>query len=138
MRAAAALTLLLIASVPVVRAADTAFFENKVRPLLASKCFNCHSEKEKKSKGGLTLDTLAGVQAGGDSGLAVVPKKPDESKLIEAVRPERDPSRAPLVQVNLLVLDTGTGSSSIACSSRSASGARSRPRPIAVRPSAGS
>ena len=31
-------------------------------------------------------------------------------KLVEAVRPERDPSRAPLVQVNLLVLDTDTTS----------------------------
>src|SRR5215213_3830210 len=34
-------------------------------------------------------------------------------KLVEAVRPERDPSRAPLVQVNLLVLDTENSSSSI-------------------------
>ncbi|HKH45466.1 MAG TPA: amino acid adenylation domain-containing protein [Thermoanaerobaculia bacterium] len=34
-------------------------------------------------------------------------------KLVEAVRPERDPSRAPLVQVNLLVLDTEGSSSSI-------------------------
>jgi len=33
-------------------------------------------------------------------------------KLVEAVRPERDPSRAPLVQVNLLVLDTETSPSS--------------------------
>ena len=32
-------------------------------------------------------------------------------KLVEAVRPERDPSRAPLVQVNLLVLDADASSS---------------------------
>jgi amino acid adenylation domain-containing protein/non-ribosomal peptide synthase protein (TIGR01720 family) len=34
-------------------------------------------------------------------------------KLVEAVRPERDPSRAPLVQVTLLVLDLGASSASI-------------------------
>ncbi|MCB1209100.1 MAG: hypothetical protein KDK97_07220, partial [Verrucomicrobiales bacterium] len=40
---------------------DTAFFENRVRPLLIERCFECHSQ-EKKIKGGLALDSRPGWQ----------------------------------------------------------------------------
>lgn len=64
-----------------------AFFETKVRPALIRHCYECHSADAKKVKGGLLLDTRAGWQRGGDSGLpAVVPGNPDESPLIRAVR----------------------------------------------------
>ena len=33
------------------------FFEKKIRPVLADKCYKCHSEKSEKIKGGLLLDT---------------------------------------------------------------------------------
>ena len=68
--------------------ADTQFFESKIRPLLIENCFKCHSatEKEKKAKGGLRVDSLAALLKGGDSGTALIAGKPDESKLIEAVR----------------------------------------------------
>ncbi|MEO8352228.1 MAG: c-type cytochrome domain-containing protein, partial [Chthoniobacteraceae bacterium] len=61
------------------------FFEKKVRPLLAERCFKCHSADE-KVKGGLRLDFRDGWAKGGDSGPAIVAGKPDESLLIEAVR----------------------------------------------------
>lgn len=67
-------------------AADATFFEQKIRPLLAERCYSCHSEKEKKTKGGLALDSRAGWQKGGASGPALTPKKPDESRIIQAVR----------------------------------------------------
>ena len=63
---------------------DTAFFENKVRPLLIERCFECHSQ-EKKIKGGLALDSRPGWEKGGDSGPAIVPGKPEDSLLIKAV-----------------------------------------------------
>ena len=64
-----------------------AFFETKVRPALIQHCYECHSADAKKVKGGLLLDTRAGWQRGGDSGLpAVVPGNPEESPLIRAVR----------------------------------------------------
>ena len=63
---------------------DMAFFENKVRPLLIERCFDCHSQA-KKIKGGLALESRAGWQKGGDSGPAIVPGKPDDSLLIKAV-----------------------------------------------------
>jgi len=63
---------------------DTAFFENKIRPLLVEHCYDCHSGA--KTKGGLSLETKAGWSKGGDNGAAIVPGKPDESLLIQAVR----------------------------------------------------
>jgi Protein of unknown function (DUF1553)/Protein of unknown function (DUF1549)/Planctomycete cytochrome C len=67
-------------------AADDEFFEKKVRPLLVERCHGCHSAAAKKLRGGLRLDSRAGVLKGGDSGPAVVPGQPDKSRLIEAVR----------------------------------------------------
>jgi hypothetical protein len=62
------------------------FFETRVRPVLVGHCYECHSTAAKKSKGGLRLDTRAGVLKGGDSGPALVPGDPDNSRLIRAVR----------------------------------------------------
>src|SRR5260221_12488680 len=69
-------------------AADPAgdeFFEKKIRPLLAERCLDCHSDA-KKVKGGLHLDSREGWVKGGDSGPAIEPGKPDESLLVKAVR----------------------------------------------------
>ncbi len=74
-----------------VRAAEPAaeavrFFESRVRPLLIEHCFKCHADK--KQRGGLRLDSRAALLAGGDRGTALVPGKPEESLLIQAVRHE--------------------------------------------------
>ncbi len=63
-----------------------AFFEKKIRPVLVKECYSCHSSEAKRLKGGLRLDSRAGVLKGGDSGPAVVPGKPDESRLLDALR----------------------------------------------------
>ena len=60
-----------------------AFFETKIRPLLVERCIECHGAE--KQKGGLRLDSRAGWQAGGDTGAALVPGKPEASLLIKAV-----------------------------------------------------
>ena len=62
------------------------FFEQNIRPVLVQHCYECHSEEKGKNKGELTLDTRDGIRAGGDRGPAVVPGKPDESILINAIR----------------------------------------------------
>src|SRR6476646_9832151 len=51
-----------------------AFFEQKIRPVLVKECYSCHSADAKKLKGGLRLDSKAGLLAGGDSGPALVPE----------------------------------------------------------------
>jgi hypothetical protein len=71
------------------------FFEKKVRPVLAEKCFSCHSEAQKKNKGGLVVDSLAGLLQGGDSGPSVVPGDVAKSKLIEAVAYKNDDLKMP-------------------------------------------
>ncbi len=68
------------------RAAHLEFFENKIRPLLASRCYECHSTEAQSLRAGLRLDRIATILEGGDSGPAIVPGKPDESLLIQAVR----------------------------------------------------
>src|SRR5262245_48989918 len=62
------------------------FFEAKIRPVLVAHCFECHSAKAAKVRGGLLLDTRAGLREGGDNGAAVVPGDPDKSLLIQALR----------------------------------------------------
>jgi hypothetical protein len=64
------------------------FFEQKIRPVLVQECYGCHSAGAKKVRGGLRLDTRVAVLAGGDSGPAVVPGKPEESVILEALRHE--------------------------------------------------
>jgi hypothetical protein len=61
------------------------FFEAKVRPVLVEHCYRCHSDRSDKAKGGLKLDSRAGLREGGDSGPAIVPGKPDESLLLRAI-----------------------------------------------------
>src|SRR5687767_5071599 len=70
------------------QAADDAgieFFEKQVRPILVARCYECHSGKSVKLQGGLRLDSLAAASKGGDTGPAVVPGKPKESLLVDAI-----------------------------------------------------
>ena len=61
------------------------FFEKRIRPVLAEKCYKCHGQEAEKIKGGLTLDTREGIRRGGDNGPAVVPGNAKESLLLEAI-----------------------------------------------------
>src|SRR5262245_44000771 len=58
------------------------FFETRIQPLLAEKCYTCHTGA---MMGGLRLDSREAVLAGGKSGPAVTPGRPDDSLLIQAV-----------------------------------------------------
>ncbi|MBO0699845.1 MAG: hypothetical protein J2P46_15715, partial [Zavarzinella sp.] len=89
--------LVLIGLVPASSRADGPkgldFFEKKIRPVLTEQCGQCHSaeaEAKKKLKGGLRLDTRDGLRKGGDSGPAVVPGKPADSLLIQAIKYDGD------------------------------------------------
>lgn len=64
---------------------NIAFFENEVRPLLMSRCYECHSEVEGQRKGGLWLDRREGWVLGGDAGPALVPGDPEASLLMQSV-----------------------------------------------------
>ena len=72
-----------------------AFFEQKVRPLLIERCYECHSATAKNVKGELLLDSKAGWSKGGDRGQVIVPGEPDKSLLIKAIRYEHGDLQMP-------------------------------------------
>ena len=63
--------------------AEVEFFESKIRPVLAQRCYSCHNSKMAAPKGDLVLDTKEGLLKGGVSGPVLVPGKPGESRLIK-------------------------------------------------------
>jgi len=65
--------------------AGIAFFESKIRPVLVSHCYECHSVESGKARGGLKVDSRDALLKGGNSGPAVAPGKPDESLLMVAL-----------------------------------------------------
>jgi len=84
--------ILLGALAPSARAADPdpAFFETHVRPVLVERCYKCHSSTSEKLKGGLKLDSREAMLKGGDTGPAIVPGNPDESRLVAAIMKEKE------------------------------------------------
>jgi mono/diheme cytochrome c family protein len=78
---------LLIATAALAAAAESTtaeeYFELHVRPLLASRCYACHTDRK---SGGLQLDSREHMLAGGQSGPAIKPGDPDGSLLIQAIR----------------------------------------------------
>ena len=81
------LPLVVLLAATVAQGADTAaLFDEKVKPLLAHHCYDCHSEKSKELKGNLKLDSLDGIMKGGDNGPAVVPGDVENSFLLRAIR----------------------------------------------------
>ena len=70
------------------------FFENKIRPILAENCYDCHNSVDKK-KGDMALDYRAALLEAD----IIVPGKPAESLLIKAIRHAEDvepmPSKSP-------------------------------------------
>src|SRR5687768_14217879 len=84
----------------VVRAADKIDFVKDIQPILETTCVNCHGPTQ--SKGELRLHQLADALKGGEQGTALVPGKPQESRLYTStiLPPDHDdimpPKGAPL------------------------------------------
>jgi hypothetical protein len=69
------------------------FFEARIRPVLVENCLKCHGPKKQSS--GLRLDSREAVLKGGDTGPAVVPGRPDDSLIIQAVSHRHDELKMP-------------------------------------------
>src|SRR5262245_55418850 len=83
-------------------------FERKIRPVLVEHCYGCHSAEAQRAKnlrGGLFLDTRAGVLKGGESGPALVPGKPAESLLLKAMRHTEERRMPPKTKLPASVID---------------------------------
>jgi hypothetical protein len=68
-------------------------FETRIRPVLVNSCLRCHGEL--KSSGDLRVDSRDALLKGGESGPAIVPGKPDDSRLIRAIQRHEDVSAMP-------------------------------------------
>ena len=61
--------------------AEPLLYANVVHPLLDKYCVECHHDQKRKGK--LRLDTLAGLQKGGENGAAISPGSSESSLLIK-------------------------------------------------------
>jgi hypothetical protein len=78
-----ALYLLASAVGPLLAAGDDQ--AEKAVTLLESRCFKCHSHSAGKNKGGLVMDSLAGLTTGGDGGAALIPGDPAKSLFLQNI-----------------------------------------------------
>jgi hypothetical protein len=94
-----ATALLLVAALPVFAQAGHPNYDEDVKPLLARRCFGCHSAGEMRS--GLNLETYAGVLKGGSSGDVAIAGRAASSILYRAVAREEGAPQMPLGQAKL-------------------------------------
>src|SRR6185312_2224657 len=71
---------------PPFTAEQVRFFDEKVRPILETRCWKCHGGG--KVKGGFRLDSRTATLKGGDLGPAVNADQPEQSLLLQAIRYE--------------------------------------------------
>ena len=76
-------------------AAQVQFFENRIRPILAEQCLGCHSAANRKTRGGLSMDSRDDLLRGGDRGPAIAPGDPRGSLLVAAVEHRGDVQMPP-------------------------------------------
>jgi hypothetical protein len=74
-----------------------------VRPIILRHCTACHGPR--RQEGGLDLRTRASMLHGGKSGPAIVPGKPDDSRLIQKLRAGAMPPPTRLVEASVKPVD---------------------------------
>ncbi|MBL8817862.1 MAG: PSD1 domain-containing protein [Planctomyces sp.] len=95
------LTLLLISSFCMTsclgvfgqESAERDHFESSIRPLLISRCIECHGPDRQESS--LRLDSRPGWMKGGEGGPAIIPGDPENSLLLTAVKHENPDLQMP-------------------------------------------
>src|SRR5437764_8532180 len=80
--------LVVVASAAPLCAQDDAFFERKIRPVLAGTCFKCHGGERTSAK--LRVDSREALLKGGRTGPAMTPGEPDRSLLVRVLLPAKD------------------------------------------------
>jgi hypothetical protein len=91
---------------PRMASAQEQYFETKVRPLLVSKCYACHTAG---AAGGLRLDSREGVMKGGRDGAVIDLAHPENSLLLTAIHYGKPglqmPPKGPLEDAQVAVLE---------------------------------
>lgn len=73
-----------------------AFYTGKVQPIFQANCYRCHGGLN--HRGGLQLDSPAGIMKGGKDGGVISPGHPETSLLVKLIRhegPANDPMPMP-------------------------------------------
>ncbi len=78
------------AAAPAVTPEQRDFFENKIRPIFADHCMECHSGEKGKTKGSFSLDSREEILKGGETGPSIIPGNAKGSTMIKAVTWEDD------------------------------------------------
>src|ERR1700678_1028825 len=77
-------------------AASPEFYTNRVEPIFQANCYRCHGGMN--HRGGLNIQTRAGMLKGGHDGTVLVPGDPAKSLLVRLIRhegPANDPMSMP-------------------------------------------
>src|SRR6516162_394085 len=69
--------------------------EKKVRVVLETHCFKCHSHQAGKDRGKLMLDSRSAMLKGGETSPAIVPGHPEKSLLIKAINHDDENLKMP-------------------------------------------
>ena len=72
------------------------FYTDHVKPIFQANCYRCHAGLNRR--GGLSMDTQAGLMRGGKEGPVLVPGHPEQSLLVKLIRhegPANDPMPMP-------------------------------------------
>jgi len=72
---------------------DFKYFETHIRPILATRCYDCHNSET--SEADLRLDLRQGLLKGGRSGPVIVPGQPSKSLLLKAITAKDEHRRMP-------------------------------------------
>lgn len=78
------------------------YYEQKVQPILASNCLNCHGTG--RVKGGLQLTNRSALLRGGESGSVINEQTPGESMLLKVVQSGAMPPRGKLSNEQIQIL----------------------------------
>src|SRR2546421_10559708 len=94
-------TLLLVASRSSLLAAEEVDFSKEVKPILELNCTKCHGPEQHKGK--LRLDSKDADLKGDDNGTALVPGKPEDSKIYTSIilPPDHDDTMPPKKELHL-------------------------------------
>ena len=69
------------AAPPSISAEESAFFESSIRPMLAEKCYSCHSATDQR--GGLRLDSREAMLKGNAHGPVLAPGDVEKSIILQ-------------------------------------------------------
>ena len=88
-----------------VAESESEFFENRIRPVLAENCYECHNSI-KQAKSGLVLDYKHGIIKGGERGPAISLTNPKSSLLLRVMKHEisnlKMPKGGPKITDNII------------------------------------